>query len=108
MGGDEVTLRTGVEDDAAELLATISTYIFENSGMVWEPDEYKYSEAEMREWIRRMRENLADLLIVAVFEGKIVGNIDFHVGDRRRLAHVGEFGMGMLPSSEAEGLAASC
>ena len=102
--GREVTLRAGAEEDAPQLLATISTYISENSGMVWEPDEYKKTDVEMREWIRGMRENPIEVLILAIFDGKIVGNIDFHAGNRRRIAHVGEFGMGMLPEFRNKGL----
>ena len=72
--------------------------------MVWEPDECKKTDVEMREWIRGMRENPIEVLILAIFDGKIVGNIDFHAGNRRRIAHVGEFGMGMLPEFRNKGL----
>jgi RimJ/RimL family protein N-acetyltransferase len=102
--GSAVSIRTGVEDDAPSLLATISTYISENEGMVWEPDEYRKTEVEMREWIGGMLRNPAEILILAELQGRIVGNLDFHAGGRKRTAHVGEIGMGMLPELRGKGL----
>jgi len=102
--GSEVTLRTGVEEDAPSLLATLSNYISENEGMVWEPDEYRKSEQEIGERIRTMRENPKEILILATSNNEIIGNIDFHVGARKRIAHVGELGMGMLPAFRSRGL----
>jgi RimJ/RimL family protein N-acetyltransferase len=102
--GTEVTIRAGVEKDAPSLLATLSAYISENEGMVWEPDEYRKSEEEIREWIGGMLEDPREILILAETHGVIVGNIDFHAGGRKRTAHVGELGMGMLPSWRGRGL----
>jgi hypothetical protein len=82
--GTEVTIRAGVEKDAPSLLATLSAYISENEGMVWEPDEYRKSEEEIREWIGGMLENPREILILAETHGVIVGNIDFHAGGRKR------------------------
>jgi hypothetical protein len=92
--GTEIILRTGVESDAPSLLRTLSTYIAENEGMVWEPDEYRKSEKEIEEWIRKMLENPREILILATLDAEIIGNIDLHAGARKRIAHVGEFGMG--------------
>ncbi len=102
--GAEITIRTAVEQDAAPLLATITAYIADNEGMSWAPDEYRKTEDERRDFIRRKRDNPAEILILAELNGEIVGNIDFHVGNRQRTAHAGEFGMGMLPKLRSRGL----
>jgi RimJ/RimL family protein N-acetyltransferase len=102
--GAEVTLRTAVEEDAAPLLAAVTAYIAENEGMSWAPGEYRKTVEDRREFIRRKRDNPAEILILAVLDGEIVGNIDFHVGNRQRTAHAGEFGMGMLPKARRRGL----
>jgi RimJ/RimL family protein N-acetyltransferase len=102
--GAEVTLRTGVPEDTSALLATISSYITENEGMSWGPGEFRKTDIEMLEWIRRMLAHPSEILIIAEVDGEIVGNIDLHVGTRRRMAHVGEFGMGMLPKVRGRGL----
>ncbi len=102
--GAEITLRTAVEQDAAPLLATITAYMADNEGMSWAPGEYHKTEDERREFIRRKLDKPAEILILAELDGEIVGNIDFQVGTRQRTAHVGEFGMGMLPKVRSRGL----
>jgi hypothetical protein len=72
----EVTIRTGVEKDASSLLATLSAYISENEGMVWEPDEYQKSEEDIREWIGDMLESPREILILAETHG-VIENMDF-------------------------------
>jgi len=102
--GAAITLRTALEQDAAQLFATITAYIAHNEGMAWAPDEYRKTEDERRDFILRKLDNPAEILILAELQGEIVGNINFHVGNRQRTAHTGEFGMGMLPKVRSRGL----
>ncbi len=102
--GTEIILRHGVEDDAKTLVETVRTYVEQNEGQVWEPGEFDKTEAEDRKWIRGMLDNPRELLILAVAGEQIVGNIDFHAGTRRRTAHTGHFGMGILPEWRSRGL----
>lgn len=102
--GTQVILRSATESDTGELLSTIREYILENEGMVWEPNEYQKTIEEMKNWIKGLAENANEILILAIIDGKIVGNIDLHAGARRRIAHVGEFGMGLLPEVRSRGL----
>ena len=43
-------------------------------------------------------------LLLAEVEGRIVGNIDFHIARRRRLAHAGEFGMSVQSDWRSRGI----
>jgi RimJ/RimL family protein N-acetyltransferase len=102
--GTLVTLRGATEEDTAAVTKAVTAYVAENDGQVWEPGEFKKTEAEEREWIRGMIASPVEILILAEFDGQIVGNIDFHGGDRKRLAHHGEFGLGILPEWRSRGL----
>jgi RimJ/RimL family protein N-acetyltransferase len=51
-----------------------------------------------------MKKDPAELLLVAELNGQIIGNIDFHIGKRKRLAHAGEFGMSCVPAWRGKGL----
>lgn len=44
------------------------------------------------------------LLLVAEMEGQLVGTLDFTNGHRARIAHTGEFGMGVAPSHQNQGI----
>ncbi|HMK89230.1 MAG TPA: GNAT family protein [Methylocystis sp.] len=102
--GGVVTLRSGAEQDAAKLLAAIRGYLRQNDGLVWEPDEQQQTESELRVWIVGMLKNDRELLLLAELDGEIVGNIDFHIGSRRRLRHSGEFGLAVAAAHRRRGI----
>ena len=91
--GREVVLRCAREDDAAVLLEFARTVFLDGEGMILEPEEFIKTEEEQKAWIRALNDNPRQLLLIADAGGVIVGNIDFHIGKRRRLAHSGSFGM---------------
>jgi len=102
--GSSVVLRSGVEEDAARLLEVIESYILENDGLLWEPGEYRKTEADIRAWIGDMLANDCEILLLAEQDGEILGNIDFEIGGRRRVRHTGEFGMAVAPAHRGRGI----
>jgi len=102
--GGSVVLRSGVEDDAPRLLEAIESYILQNDGILWEPGEHQKTEADIRAWIVGMLANECEILLLAQQDGQILGNIDFHIGDRRRIRHTGEFGMAVAPAHRGRGI----
>ncbi len=104
--GQKILIRTAAEADAPTVKAMVETYISQNEGQVWEPGEFTPSLEEERAWIAGMLAHPAEILLVAEVRGVLVGNIDFHVGKRLRIAHQGEFGMGVLPAWRSRGVGA--
>jgi RimJ/RimL family protein N-acetyltransferase len=51
-----------------------------------------------------MLANDHEILLLAEQDDDIVGNIDFHIGDRRRIKHTGEFGMGVAAAHRRRGV----
>jgi RimJ/RimL family protein N-acetyltransferase len=102
--GSSFILRSGVADDAARLLEVIGGYIVQNDGILWEPGEYQKTEADIRVWIDGMLANECEMLLLAQQDGEILGNIDFHIGGRRRIRHTGEFGMAVAPAHRGRGI----
>jgi RimJ/RimL family protein N-acetyltransferase len=102
--GENVTIRTGVDSDALQLLRCLATNLADGEGQLWEKGEFVPTEEQERDWIRGMRENPRELLLVAEKDGQIIGNIDCHQGQRRRIAHTAEFGMSVMPSWRSQGL----
>jgi RimJ/RimL family protein N-acetyltransferase len=67
-------------------------------------EEFPMSEEKEREWIKGMLDNPSELLLLAEHEGSLLGNISFQIGKRRRLAHAGEFGLGVLKPWRGKGV----
>jgi len=102
--GATITLRSAIARDAAPLLEVIRSYIHQNDGLLWEPDEYQKTEADIRTWIGGTFSNDCEILLLAEQAGEILGNIDFHIGGRRRVRHTGELGMAVAPAHRGRGI----
>lgn len=102
--GQLVSVRTCLESDARRLMECAEEYLLDGEGQVWEAGELELTQEREIEWIRQKLACPRDILIVAEHNGKIVANIDFTSGTRRRLAHIGEIGMAVLPAWRNKGL----
>jgi RimJ/RimL family protein N-acetyltransferase len=102
--GTEVVLRSGQESDALALLGAAQTTFLDGEGMVVEPDEFNMTEDQEKAWISALNENPRELLLLAEVQGRIIGNIDFHIAKRRRLAHSGYFGISIHPDWRNRGI----
>ena len=99
-----VVIRCAQEGDALALLEVAKTVFLDGEGMVVEPDEFSKTEDQEKAWINALNDNPRELLLVAEVASRIVGNIDFHIAKRRRLAHSGVFGMSVLPGCRGRGI----
>ena len=95
--GRRIVVRCAQESDALAVLEGARTAFRDGGGMIVDPDEFTTDEEGEKKWIRSLNENPKELLLVAECDGVIIGNIDFHIARRRRLAHSGEFGMNVHP-----------
>ena len=102
--GREVTIREAVIQDAADFILCVKSYITNSDFQVMEPDEFAPDLQQGREFIKNLLESENSLLLVALEDEKIIGNIDITGGKRKRLRHTGLIGMGMLKDYRSKGL----
>ena len=102
--GTTILLRCAGEGDALALIEAAKNVFIDGEGMVVDPDEFTKSEDQEKLWIKGLNENPRQLLLVAEVDGRIVGNIDFHIARRRRVSHWGEFGMSVQPGWRSRGV----
>lgn len=102
--GKIVIIREAIEVDADEICKCINIFIQNNEGMVWEQGEFSPTVEQQRATINNFNESSNEILLIAEYEGKILGTIDFRVGKRRRVEHAGEFGMSIMPNWRGLGL----
>jgi RimJ/RimL family protein N-acetyltransferase len=65
----------------------------EESFLLTTPEDFKITEEQETAWFQTNLDHPDKLSILAVYEGQIIGLLNFHNGERKRLAHLGEFGM---------------
>jgi Acetyltransferases, including N-acetylases of ribosomal proteins len=105
--GKEVLLRNPVAADAAALIEFGKMSMSETDCMVTLPEEFNMTLEEEIKFIERLADGPNSVAIVAECDGEIIGMIDFHGRtNRKRLNHVGFFGMAVYPKFRGDGVGA--
>jgi RimJ/RimL family protein N-acetyltransferase len=92
------------ESDAQNLINTIKTYVANSEYIPMYAHEFTPTIEEEIEWISKFIYQDNSLLIIAVYEGQLIGNIDLSGRQREIMQHTGEIGMGMLKEWRNAGL----
>ncbi|MFQ5505987.1 MAG: GNAT family N-acetyltransferase [Planctomycetota bacterium] len=106
LGSDhELRIRCAVPDDATAVLESARATIREVPEQnVTELDEFRYTEDEERELLQKYVDEPGWLFLVAVVDQKIVGQLNFRNGNRRRIAHGGSFGISITHPWRGQGI----
>jgi RimJ/RimL family protein N-acetyltransferase len=102
--GQEVTIRDARPDDAERLLVFLNALLKDGEGQVRTLDEGVPTLEQERAWVRGMRENPDELVLLAEVGEEIVGLLDFHQLKAARLKHGGWFGTGLPPAWRSDGI----
>lgn len=104
--GAALTVRTAEEPDVAALLEHGRRMAVTSEHIVAEPDELRDETAE-RQWVRDMAAAPNNLALVARAEsasGELAGELSFRGHPRRRMAHHGQFGIGVAEAWRGRGV----
>ena len=94
--GSVVTIREATKKDAENLLHTVSKYIIDSEYLLTTIEEFNPTIQEEKRWIETLNHNRNCLLLVAVHEKKIIGNIDLKGEPRKKTRHNALLGIGIL------------
>ncbi len=93
----EVTIRCATVHDAEQILFVSKSVIDEDIFQLTTSEEFSQITIEQEiKWIESFLRKPFDLLLVAEVENQIVGLLDFSIGRRLRIAHVGDLAMSVL------------
>jgi RimJ/RimL family protein N-acetyltransferase len=101
--GKYITIREAEEADAVALLATKKAYFAESDYLLTTPEEFTATVEENRLWIRSFA-GPNDLLLLAIHEDQIIGNIDVAAGQFSRISHTALVAMALLKNWRNLGL----
>ncbi|MFN7976096.1 MAG: GNAT family protein [Acidobacteriota bacterium] len=101
--GRSLVVRRAEPDDAEEMLAATREVLEEGEFVVTAPDELRSPDAQ-REHVAKAASDPGGLVLVALIDGRIVGSLAFHSGEKRRMAHSGTFGLSVVKESRDRGV----
>lgn len=102
-----ITIRKAVESDAEDILYVSKTVIGEEIYQLMTPNEFNLTLDDERKWIKSYIDKPLGILLVAEFNGKVVGLLDFSIGHRQRISHVGDFAISILKDYRSLGIGTS-
>ena len=86
--GYEVLLRNAEINDAEDLIKYLKITTSETPYLIREPDEVTLSLEQEQNFIQRVMDSDRELMLVAIFDGKHIGNCSLMgIGDYRRYHH---------------------
>ncbi|QYJ67963.1 GNAT family N-acetyltransferase [Flavobacterium litorale] len=102
--GKTITVRNGITADAAKLLALKKKYLKDCNTIPLFDYEYKNTVAQEAELIAKYTAEENSLLLVAEYNGQLIGNIDITGNQREKLFHTAVLGMGIGTTWQNKGI----
>ncbi|MFK7937378.1 MAG: N-acetyltransferase family protein [Saprospiraceae bacterium] len=102
--GELITIREAVTADAVALRTLKLSYVRGTTTIPMYADEYKNDDAAEAVMIAEYQQSSNRLILLAEFDGQLIGNIDLTGHQRRKLAHTGMIGMGIHNDWQGRGI----
>lgn len=102
--GLKITIREATLEDASQLLTCIKNYIADSEYIPKLEKEITLTLQQEEEWIKSFIESSNSILLVALHNNIIVGNLDITGQKRKLMQHTAVIGMGMLKEYRNIGL----
>jgi RimJ/RimL family protein N-acetyltransferase len=91
--GSTITIRTARPQDAPAMLALVRPIFAEGGFLLTTLDDFHQTEEQEADWLQMNLDDPGNLVIVAEAAGELIGVLDFHSQNRKRVVHTGELGM---------------
>ncbi|HOZ85950.1 MAG TPA: GNAT family N-acetyltransferase [Niabella sp.] len=102
--GSKVRIREAMPKDAQELIKCISSYILQSDNLISTIEEFNPTLYQQEDWINLLTRRENSILLVAEYNGKIIGNVDLKGESRKRISHNALLGIGILKGWQQLGL----
>ncbi|WP_299433899.1 GNAT family N-acetyltransferase [uncultured Aquimarina sp.] len=99
-----ITIRQAVSDDAEELLKLKLEYLKDTETLPLFENEYPNDIDQERDMIERFQSENNSVLLLAVSEDAIIGNIDLSGSWRKKMQHTAVIGMGVHTQWQNQGI----
>ncbi len=103
--GQIVILRNAEESDAEDLIQYLRVVSAETPFLVREPEEITLTVEQEREFLRGKKESERELMLIAIANGKHIGNCSvMQLGTNRRYAHRCQIGIALYQEFCSRGI----
>lgn len=93
--GNTILIRSATPADAQGILRLAHEEIIEDSFSITTTEEFHFTIEQEVDWIQSHINSTGSVMIVAEVDEQVIGMLNFQNSYRKRLAHQGEFGIGV-------------
>lgn len=94
--GDPILIREARTQDAEEIIEVVKEYVEESDFIPYIKGEFNPTIEEEINWIQSLNNQPNSLLLFAICDNKIVGNISLNGSQRQMMKHTACIGIGVL------------
>ena len=91
--GKTILLRSATPADAPRLLEHVHAIFAEGEFVLSTLEDFRMTEEQEAAWLQTNLDDPYKVVIVAEGDSQIIGMLNFHNGERKRISHLGEFGI---------------
>ncbi|MDP4263217.1 MAG: GNAT family N-acetyltransferase [Bacteroidota bacterium] len=102
--GKEFTIRRAGEKDAENIINYAKILFSSTDQVLTTLPEYTITVEEEKVWINNSLKNPASIILIAEMDNAVVGLLDFSTKNRKKMAHIGEFGVSVHPGYQGNGI----
>lgn len=102
--GEPYTVRTALPEDTEKVLRYTQTIISEAPFLLTTEAEFNISFEQEKQFLKQIYDDNGKVAIVAEYQNNIIGFLDFHNGNKRRIQHQGSFGMSVAEEFRNQGV----
>ncbi|MCJ8276041.1 MAG: GNAT family N-acetyltransferase [Bdellovibrionales bacterium] len=102
--GDEFIIRTATREDSSLVLNYLKPIFDSSPYILLTTQEFHFDEKLEADFLDDLYKSKLGIMLIAVKDGKIIGNIDGRARDLKRISHRVSFGMSVLPEYQGQGI----
>ncbi|MCF6409111.1 GNAT family N-acetyltransferase [Pseudalkalibacillus salsuginis] len=102
--GETIQVRTAFTKDANKVLKFNKAIISNSPYLLTTEEEFKITIEQQKDFLKQMLNDEGKLAILAEYQGEIIGFLDFHNGNKKRVQHHGSFGMSVAAEFRNQGI----
>lgn len=103
-GDSSLIVRIAEESDAEALHALLGESFATSDFLVTLPAEWSNDVSETRRRIIEHRDSSNQIMLLAEFDGQLIGELTFHANRRQRMSHHGQFGLSVAAAWRGRGV----
>ena len=102
--GNVFAIRSATPTDASQLVTYLKAMFREAPYIYFTAEEFEMTEEQEAQFLKDLEESQSGIMLLALFDGKIIGNIDGRARELRRIEHRVSFGMSVHPDFKGQGV----